>query len=73
MEADEEINGIGEEVISNEIESNLINNVIFKPEEFTGFSRSNTHFMRCRDLLTEHTTSFSIGFIPRKAPSFEKN
>ena len=42
MVLDDEINEIGEELNMDEIESNLVDNVIPKPEEFGELSRRNT-------------------------------
>jgi len=46
MVADNKNNEIGEELNIDEIEFNLVNNVIPKPEEFGEYSKRNTHFMR---------------------------
>ena len=43
MVFDEEINEIGEELHIDEIETNLVSNIIPKPEEFDESSRRNTH------------------------------
>ena len=65
----DEINEIGELNIG-KIKSNLVNDVIPKPEEFGEPSRRNTHFMRPRYVLAERTTNFSFGLIPRKTSTF---
>jgi len=70
MIVDEENNEIGEEL--NEMESNLVNNVVSKPEELSGSSRRNTYFMRLTYIPTGRTTNMSFRFIPRKTTSFEK-
>jgi len=48
MTIEDEINEIGEELNLGEIETNLVNNVVHKPEEFREPSRRNTHFIRPR-------------------------
>ena len=68
-----EINQIGEELNIDEFESNLVNNVISKPKEFTRSSRRNIHLISPRHIPARHTINFSFGFIPRKTTSFEKN
>ena len=67
MVAKRKINEIGEEL--NKIESNLINNVIPKLEEFGESSRRNAHFMRPMYVPVGCTTNFSFGFDPRKVTS----
>ena len=51
MVAENEINEIGEEIDLHETETNLINNIVPKPEEFSEPSRKNTHFLRPRYVL----------------------
>ena len=43
MAFDDDINEIGEELNVDKIQSNLVNNVVPKPEEFGEPSRRNTH------------------------------
>lgn len=45
MVFDVEINEIGEELNIDEIESNIVNNVVSKPEEFSDPFRRNNHFI----------------------------
>ena len=40
----DEINEIGEDLNIDEIESNLVNNIVPKPEEFCEPSRRNTYY-----------------------------
>ena len=63
---EDEINEIGEELNTDEIESNLVNNVVPEPKEFGEPSRKNTHFMRPMYVPVGCTTNFSFGFIPKK-------
>jgi len=72
MPLDEENNEIGEELNIDEIESNLVNNVVLKSEEWDKSSRRNMHFMRPRYVSAGRTTNFSFGFIPRKVTSYEE-
>ena len=44
MVVEDEINEIGEEYDLVEIETNLVNNIVPKPEEFGEPSRRNVHF-----------------------------
>ena len=67
-----EINEIGRELDLGEIEINLVNDVVPKPEEFGEPSRRNTHFIRHSYVSAVHTTNFSFEFIPRKATTFEE-
>ena len=67
-----EINEIGEEIDLYETETNLVNNVIPKPEEFGEPSRRNNHFFRLRYVPIGRTINFSFGFIPRKTTTFEE-
>lgn len=66
MVFDDEINEIGEELHIGEIDTNLVSNVIPKPEEFSEPSRRNTHFIRLKYVPGERTINFSFGFIKRK-------
>jgi len=72
MVLDNEINEIGEEFVVYEIKSNLVNNVVPKPDEFDEPSRRKTHFMRSRYVPAGRTTNFSFGFITRKTTTFEE-
>ena len=72
MTVEDEINEIGEELDLGEIETNLVNNVVHKPEEFDESSRRNTHFIRPTYVPTGCATNFSFGFIPRKTTTFEE-
>ena len=72
MTIEKENNKIREELNIDKIESNLVNNVISKPEEFGESSRSNSHVMRLRYVLVGRFTSFFLGFIRRKHTSFEE-
>ena len=66
MTTENEINEIGEEINLYETETNLINNVVPKPEELGEPSRRNTHFLRPMYVPVGHLTNFSFGFIPTK-------
>jgi len=70
MIKENEINEIGEEI--DEIETNFVNNVVPKPEEFGEPSRRNTNFLRPRYVPTGRTSNFSFGFIPRKTTAYEE-
>ena len=72
MAFDNEINEIGEELNPFEIEYNLVNNVVPKPEEFDEFSRRNTYFMRPRYALEGCTINFFFGLISRKTITYEE-
>ena len=48
MVVENKINEIGEELNLDEIETNLVNNIVPKPEEFGEPSGRNTHFIRPR-------------------------
>ena len=72
MTVEDEINKIGEELDLGETETNLINNVVPKPEEFDEPSRRNTHFLRPRYVPAGRTSNFFFGFIPRKIIGFEE-
>jgi len=48
MVAENEINEIGEEIDLHKTETNLVNNVVPKPEEYGEPSRRNTYFLRPR-------------------------
>ena len=67
-----EINEIGEELDLYEIEINLVNNVIPKPEEFGEPFRRNIYFLRPRYVPTGCTSNFSFGFIPKKSRPMKK-
>ena len=67
-----EINEIGEEIDLYETETNLVKNVVPKPEEFDRPSRRNTHFLRPRYVPAGRTNNFSFGFIPRKTITYEE-
>ena len=69
---DDEINETGKELSIDEMETNLVNNVVPKLEEFDELSRRNAHFMRPTNVPARRTTSFSFVFIPRKATTFEE-
>ena len=64
---EEESNKVGEE-----IETNFVNNVIPKLEEWGESSRRNSQFLRPRYVLVGTTTNFSFGFTPRKTISYEE-
>jgi len=67
-----EINEIEEEIDLYETETNLVTNVIPKPEEFGELSRRNTHFLRPRYVPARHITNVSFRFIPRKTMTYEE-
>ena len=67
-----EINEIGEKIDLHETETNLVNNVIPKPEEFGEPSRRNTHFLRPRYVPAGRTNNFSFRFVPRKTTTYEE-
>jgi len=67
-----EINEIGEELNISETETNLVNNIVPKLEEFDELSRRNIHFMRPRYIPVERTTNFFFDFILRKTTTFEE-
>jgi len=69
---EDKINEIGAELELNEIEINLVNNVVSKPEQFGEPSRRNTHFIRLKYVRAGRTTNFPFGFIPRKTTTFEE-
>ena len=52
MTNENEINEIGEEIDLRKTETNLVTNVVPKPEEFGEPSRRNTHFLRPRYVPT---------------------
>ena len=64
---EEENNEVGEE-----IETNLVNNVVPKPEEWGESSRWNSQFLRPRYISVGRTTNFFFGFTPRKTTSYEE-
>ena len=53
MTVEDEINKIGEELDLGEIETNLVNNVILKFEDFIEPSRRNTYLIRRRYALAK--------------------
>ena len=63
---EEENNELGEE-----IETNLVNNVVPKPEEWGESSRRNSQFLRPRYVSVGRTTNFFFGFTLRKITSYE--
>ena len=71
MTVEDEINEIGGEIELYKIETNLVKNVVPKPEEFGESSRRNTHFLRPKYVLVGRTSN-SFGFIPRKATIFDE-
>ena len=66
------MNEIRREFNINEFDSNLVNNIISKHEEFDESSKRNVHFIRPRYVVAEITTEFSFAFIPRETTSFEE-
>ena len=68
---EEENNEVGEGLNIDEIESNLVNNIVPKPEEWGESSRRNTQFSRPRYVLIGRISNFSSGFTPRKTTSCE--
>ena len=70
MVTENEINKIGEEIDLYETDTNLVNNVVPKLEEFDELS--NTHFLRSRYVRAERTSNFSFGFTPRKNTTYEE-
>jgi len=68
---EEEKNEVGEELNIDEIESNLVNNVVPKPEELGESSRRNTQFLRPKYVSVGRTTNFSFVFTPMKTKSYE--
>ena len=71
MVLDDKINEIEEELNIDEIEFNLINNIVSKPEEFSEPYRRNIH-LGDLSVPVGHTTNFFFGFIVRKAVTFEE-
>ena len=69
---DEENKEVGEELNMDEIEYNLLNNIVPRPEEWGKSSRRNTQFLRARYDLAGRTINFSFGFIAKKTISYEK-
>jgi len=59
-----ESNKIGEEI--DETETNLVSNVVPKPEEFDEPSRRDTHFLRPRYVPAGRTSNFSLGLSQEK-------
>jgi len=72
MTNEKEINEIREEIDLYETKTNLVKNVVPKPEEFGEPSRRNTHFLRPRHILAGRTSNFSLGFIPMKTTTYEE-
>ena len=72
MTIQDEFNEIREELDLDEIETNFVNNVVPKPEEFSKPSRRNTHFLRPRYIPVGRISNFSFGFIPKKITIFEE-
>ena len=72
MTVEDEINEIGGEIDLYKIETNLVKNVVPKPEEFGEPSRRNTHFLRLRYFPLGRTSNFSFGFIPTKTTTYEE-
>ena len=72
MVVGDEINEIGEEIDLHETETNLVNNLVPKHEEFGELSRRNTHFLRPRYVPPGCTINFSFGFVLRKANIFKE-
>ena len=72
MNVEDEINEIGEKIELYETETNLVNNVVPKHEEFGEPSRRNTQFLRPRYVPAGHTSNFSFGFIPKKTTNYEE-
>ena len=70
--AKNEINEIGEEIDLYETETNLVNNVVPKPEEFGESSRRNSNFLGARYVPAGRTSNFSFGVIPRKTTTYEE-
>ena len=60
MTTEDDINEIGEEIDLYETETNLVNNVVPKPEEFGEPSRRNTHFLRPRYVPIGCTINFFL-------------
>ena len=72
MVLNDEINEIEEELNIDEIKSNLVNNVVPRPEEFGKPSRRNAYFMIPKYASAGCTPNLFFGIIPRKTTSFEK-
>jgi len=72
MTNENEINEIGEEIDLYETETNLVKNVVHKPEEFGEPSRRNTHFLSPKYVPAGRTSNFFFGFIPRKLRHMKK-
>ena len=69
--AKSEIYEIGEKLIIDEFESNLVNNVIRKPYQFGESSRSTTYFIGPEYAITGEQPTFFFWFIPKKRTFFE--
>ena len=72
MTNENEINEIGEEIDLYETQTNLVKNVVPKPEEFGESSRRNTHFLRPRYVPAGRINNFSFEFIPRKTTTYKE-
>jgi len=72
MVVDYKNNEIGKEINIGEIESNLVNNVILKPKEFSESSRRNTHSMRCRYVPARRTITFPLDSFQEKLHLLKK-
>ena len=72
MIAKNKINEMGEEIDLYELETNLVNNVIPKPEEFGDPSIRNTHFLRPRYVPAGRTSNFSSGLSQGKLQLMKK-
>jgi len=66
------INEIGEKIDLYETETNLVKNVVPKPEECGEPSRRNTHFLRPGYVPAGRTNNFFFGFIPGKTTTYEE-
>ena len=67
MTVENEISEIGEELDLGETETNLVNNVVPKLEEFGKPIRRNTHFIRSRYVPVGYTTNFFFWVHPKKS------
>ena len=68
MIEENESNEIGEEI--DETETNLVNDVVPKPEEFGEPSKRNAHFLKPRYVPAGRTNNFSFGFVPSKTTTY---
>ena len=71
MTIENEINEIGEKIDLYEMETNLVKNVVPKPEEFGEPFRRNTHFLKPKYIPVGCTSNFSFWFILRKTNTYE--